>query len=171
MRRNSRSVAVLAVLAFALVGAACGGDAALTKDEYLAQANAICEAANAEFAAVSLEFANLPDASNPAEFAEPLVAEYVGQFTAVLEEELAELRALAVPEGDEDLLASIYDDLEAVLRAIPQLAAAAAAGDLSAIEQLTSNEDKGHAGLRVVASAFSDLDSRAIDYGLTVCGA
>jgi len=67
-------------------------------------------------------------------------------------------------------LASIYDDLEAVARAIPQLAAAAA-GDLAAIEQLTSQEDQGHAGLRVVATAFSDLDIRASKYGLTVCGA
>jgi hypothetical protein len=50
-------------------------------------------------------------------------------------------------------LAALYDDLEAVLRAIPQLAAAAA-GDPTAIEQLTSNEDQGHAGLRVVATAF-----------------
>ena len=90
--------------------------------------------------------------------------------TPVLEEELADLRALAAPEGDEDLLAAIYDDLEAVLRAIRQLAAAAAAGDLAAIEQLTSNEDQGHAGLRVVATAFSDLDIRAGEYGLTVCG-
>ena len=171
MGRNLRPVAVLGVLlAFALVVAACGGDQALSKDEYVAQGNAICEDANAKFEAVSLEFANLPDASNPEEFAEPLVADYVDQFTAVLEEQLADLRDLAAPEGDEDLLAALYDDLEAVLSAIPQLAAAAAAGDLAAIAQLTSNEDRGHAGLRVVASAFSDLDNQASEYGLTVCG-
>ena len=117
-----------------------------------------------------MEFANLPDASNPGEFAEPLVADFVDEFTAVIENQLADLRVLAAPEGDEDQLAAIYDDLEAVLRAIPQLAAAAAAGDLTAIEQLTSNEDQGHAGLRAVGTAFSDLDNRAAEYGLTVCG-
>ena len=169
---NLRPVAVLGLLlAFALVGAACGGDVALSKDEYVAQGNAICEDTNAQFEAIALEFANLPDASNPEEFAEPFVADFIDQITAVLEEQLADLRALAAPVGDEDLLAAIYDDLEAVVRAIPQLGAAAAAGDLDAIEQLTSQEDQGHAGLRVVATAFSDLDIRAREYGLTVCGA
>jgi len=158
------------LLAFALVVAACGGNEALSKDEYIAQGNAICEDANAQFEAINLEFANLPDASTPEEFAEPLAADFIDQFTAVLEEQLADLRALAAPEGDENLLAAIYDDLEAVLRAIPRLADAAATGDLAAIEQLTSNEDQGHAGLRVVATAFNDLDIRASEYGLTVCG-
>jgi hypothetical protein len=171
MGRNLRPVAVLSLLlAFALVVAACGGDETLSKDEYIAQGNAICEDANAQFRAVQQEFADLPDASNPEEFAEPLVANFVDQYTAVLEEQLADLRALAAPEGDENLLAAIYDDLEAVLRAIRQLAAAAAAGDVAAIEQLTSNEDQGHAGLRVVGTAFSDLGIRAGEYGLTVCG-
>ena len=169
--RNLRPFAILGLLlSFALVGAACWGDVALSKDDYITQGNAICEDANAKFDAINLEFANLPEASNPEEFAEPLVADFVDQFTAVLEEQLADLRALAAPEGDEDLLAAIYDDLEAVLRAIPQLAAAAAAGDPAAIEQLTSNEDQGHAGLRAVGTAFSDLDIRAGEYGLTVCG-
>ena len=172
MKGNLRHVAVLGfLLAFVLVGAACGDDAALSKDEYLAQANAICEDANAQFEAIALEFANLPDASNPEGFAEPWMADFIGQVTAVLEEQLADLRALAAPEGDEDRLAAIYDDLEAVTRAIPQLAAAAAAGDLDAVEQLTSQEDQGHAGLRLLAAAFSDLDSRANEYGLTVCAA
>jgi len=172
MGRNLRPVAVLGLLlAFALVGAACGGDVALSKDEYIEQGNAICEDANAQFEAIALEFANLPEPSNVEGFADPLVADFIDQFTAVLEEQLTDLRALAAPEGDENLLASIYDDLEAVARAIPQLAAAAAAGDLAAIEQLTSQEDQGHAGLRVVATAFSDLDIRAREYGLTVCGA
>ena len=171
MGRNLRPVAVLGLLlAFALVGAACGGDVALSKDEYIAQADAICEDANVQFDAINLEFANLPDPSNPEEFAGPLAADFIDQFTAVLEEQLADLRALASPKGDENLLAAIYDDLEAVLHAIRQLAAAAA-GDLEAIEQLTSQKDQGHAGLRVVATAFSDLDIRANEYGLTVCGA
>jgi hypothetical protein len=169
---NVRPVAALGLLlAFALVGAACGGDVAVSKDEYIAQADAICADANAQFDAIRVEFANLPEPSNVEGFAEPLVADFVDQFTAVLEEQVSDVRALPVPEGDEDLLATIYDDLEGVARAIRELAAAAAAGDLGAIEQLTSQEDQGHAGLRVVATAFSDLDIRANEYGFTVCGA
>jgi hypothetical protein len=168
---NPRPAAILSfLLSFGLVVAACGGDEALSKDEYLAEGNAICEDANAQFHAIQSEFANLPDASNPEEFAEPMVADFVEQYTAVLEEQLGDLRALAAPEGDEDLLAAIYDDLEAVMHAIPQLADAAAAGDPAAIEQLSSSEDQGHAGLRVVGAAFSDLSVRAGEYGLTVCG-
>ncbi len=57
MGRNLRSVAVLGLLlAFALVVTACGGDEALSKDEYIAQGNAICEDANAQFHAIQLEF-------------------------------------------------------------------------------------------------------------------
>jgi hypothetical protein len=171
MGRNLQPVAVLGLLlAFALVVAACGGDEALSKDEYVAQGNAICEDANAQFRAINSEFPDLPEPSAAEEFAEPMVADFIDQFTAVLEEQLADLRALAAPEGDENLLAAIYDDLEAVMRAIRQLGAAAAAGDLDAIEQLTSQEDQGHAGLRVVTAAFDDLDMQASEYGLTVCG-
>ena len=92
------------------------------------------------------------------------------QYTAVLEERLADRRALAAPDGDENLLAALYDGLEVVMHAIRQLAAAAAAGDLAAIEQLSSSEDRGHAGLQVVGAAFSGLSSRAGEYGLTMCG-
>ena len=172
MRRDRRPVAVLGLLlSFAVAGAACGGDTALSKEEYLAQANALCEEANAQLEAVQAEFDDLPEASDVQAFADPVVADFVERFTAVLENQLADLRALAAPEGDEDLLAGIYDDLDVVARAIPELAAAAAAGDLDAIEQLTSQEDRGHAGLRLVAAAFSDLNTRANEYGLTVCAA
>jgi len=159
------------LVAFALVVAACSSDEALSKDEYLAQGNAICEDSNAQFRAIIEEFDGLlPDASTPEEFADPLAADFVDQFTAVLEEQLANLRALAAPEGDETILAALYDDLEAVTRALPQLAAAAATGDPAAIEQLTSSGGQVHAGLQAVNVAFADLDNQAREYGLTVCG-
>ncbi len=172
MGRNLRLVAVLGLLlTFALVVAACGGDVALSKDEYIAQANAICEDTNAQLEAIFLEsVADLPDEFTPEDFAEVLVGGFLDQFTAAIEEQLADLRALAAPEGDENLLASFYDEVEAVLGAINQLADAAAAGDPAAIEQLTAGEDPGHGGLPVVAAAFDDVDMLAIEYGLTVCG-
>jgi hypothetical protein len=172
MGRNLRPVAVLGLLlAFALVVAACGGDEALSKDEYIAQGNAICEDTNAQLEAIISEsVAELPDEFTPDEFAEVLVGDFVDHFTAAIEGQLADLRDLAAPEGDENLLASFYDEVEAVLGAINQLADAAAAGDPAAIEQLTSDEDPGHGGLPVVAMAFDDVDMRAIEYGLTVCG-
>lgn len=170
MGRNPRTAAVMGfLLVFALVVAGCGGDEALSKDAYIAQANAICEDSNARQEAISLEFyGDLPEDSTPEEFAH-VFAEFIGQVTAVMEGQLADLRDLAPPEGDEELLAALYDDLEALLGALNQLADAAAAGDPAAIEQVASREDPGHGGLRMASTAFDELDKRAIEYGLTVC--
>ncbi|MGI9586478.1 MAG: hypothetical protein ACR2N7_12900 [Acidimicrobiia bacterium] len=172
MGRSVHPVAVLGLLlALTLVVAACGGDVALSKDEYIAQGNAICEDTKARLQAEFLEaVADLPDGFSPEEFAEVLYGGFLDQYTAAIEQQLVDVRALAAPEGDEDLLASLYDDVEEVLGAINQVADAAAAGDPSAIEQLTASEDPGHGGLAVVSAAFDDVDMRAIDYGLTVCG-
>ncbi|MCL1595296.1 MAG: hypothetical protein M3132_13185 [Actinomycetia bacterium] len=159
------------LVAFALVVAACGGDEALSKDEYIAQANAICANTNTQLEAVASEtFADLPDEPTPEEIAEVLVDVFIDQFTAALEAQLADLRALAAPEGDANLLAAFFDEVEVVLAGINQVADAAATGDPAAIEQLTASEDSGKGGLRVVATAFSEVDKRAIEYGLTVCG-
>ena len=158
-------------LVFALAVAGCGGDDALSKDEYIAQANAICEDTYTHLEAVFAEsVADLPAEFTPEEFADVLVGGFLDQYTAAIEDQLADLRALAAPEGDEILLASFYDEVEAVLGAIDQLADAAAAGDPTAIEQLTAREDPGHSGLPVVSAAFEDVDMRAMEYGLTVCG-
>jgi hypothetical protein len=170
MRKNRRSVAVLGLLlALALVATACAGDEALSKDEYIAQGNAICEDYSAQLEAISSEFyADLPEDSTPEDFAE-VFGKFIGQVTAVFEGQLADMRDLAAPEGDEELLAALYDDLEAVLGALNQLADAAATGDPATIEQLASREDPGHGGLRMASTAFDEVDMRAIEYGLIVC--
>jgi len=172
MERNPHSVAVVGLLlVFALAVAGCGGDDALSKDEYIAQGNAICENTYSHLEAKFAEaVADLPAEFTSEEFADVLVGGFLDQYTAAIEEQLADLRALAAPVGDEILLASFYDKVEAVLGAINQLADAAAAGDPSAIEQLTAREDPGHGGLPVVSAAFDDVDRQAIEYGLTVCG-
>ncbi len=161
------------LLAFALVGAACAGDEALSKDEYIAQGNAICEDTNGRFEVLFSEFfADLTEESTLEEFAEMFVGDFADQFTAVIEDELTDLRDLAAPEGDEDLLAALYDDVEAVLGAINQLADDAAAGDPAAIERLAAretDEDPSHGFLRVAATAFDEVDKQVIEYGLTMC--
>jgi len=170
MGKNLRPVAVLGLLlALALLGAACAADEALSKDEYIAQGNAICEDANARFEAISSEFyADLPEDSTPEKFVE-VFSEFIDEVTAVMEGHLADLRDLAAPEGDEELLAALYDDIDAVMGALNELADAAAAGDPEAIEQLASREDPGHGGLRIASTAFDEVDEQAIEYGLNVC--
>ena len=158
-------------LVLALVVAGCGGDDALPKDEYIAQANAICENTRADLEASFAESAaDLSADFTPEELADVLLGGFLDQYIAAIEEQLVDLRALAAPEGDEILLASFYDEVEAVLGAIEQLADDAAAGEPSAIEQLTAREDPGHSGLPAVSAAFDDVDKRGIEYGLTVCG-
>ncbi len=158
------------LLAFVLLGAACGGDEALSKDEYIAQANAICEDSNAQVEAIAAEFfADVPEEPTPDEFAELPVGDYVDQYTDVFESQLADLRDLAAPEGDEDLLAALYDDVEARLRAVNALVAEAEAGDPVAIERLTSPEELTHGRLRAASTAFDEVDERATEYGLTGC--
>lgn len=158
-------------LVLALAVAGCGGDDALPKDEYIAQANAICENTFADLEASFAESAaDLPANYTPEELAEVLLGGFLDQYIAAIEEQLVALRDLAAPAGDEILLASFYDEVEAVLGAIEQLSTAAAAGDLSAIEQLTARQDPGHGGLPAVSAAFDDVDKRAVDYGLTECG-
>lgn len=159
------------LLVFAVAVAACGGEDALSKGEYIAQANAICENTFADLEALFAESAaDLSADSTSEELAEVLLGGFLDQYIAAIEDQLVDLRALAAPEGDEVLLASFYDEVEAVLGAIDQLASAAAAGDPSAIEQLTARQDPGHGGLPAVSAAFDDVDKRAIEYGLTVCG-
>ena len=172
MEQRMRRFGILGpLLAFALVGAACGGNEALSKDEYIAQANAICEDANSQIEAIAAEFfADVPEEPTPAEFAELPVGDYVDQYTAVIEAQLADLRDLAAPEGDEDLLAALYDDVEAMLRAVNGLVAEAEAGDPAAIERLTSPEELTHGRPRAASTAFDEVDARATEYGLTACG-
>ena len=147
------------LVAIALVTAACGGDDALSRDEYIAQGNAICEDSNAQIEAIFLEvFADFPEEPTPQQLAE-VAHDITDQMTPIIEGQLADLRDLAAPEGDEDLLAALFDDVEAVLDELNQVADDAVAGDPAAIELIASDEDP-----------FDEVNTRAIEYGLTVCG-
>ncbi len=144
------------LVAIALVAGGCGDDAeALTKDEYLQRANAICAASNAQADLIFLEVtADLPDEPTPQQVNEAVV-EIGTRTTPIIEAQLDDLRALRAPEGDEDTLAVLFDDVEAAQEEFVQLAEDAAAGDQAAFRA----EDP-----------FADVDQRAIQYGLTVCG-
>ncbi len=156
LTRMSRSGMSGLVVAIALVAGACGDDAeALTKEEYIEQANAICAASNAQAELIFEEVtADLPDEPTPQQVAEAVV-EIGTRSTPIIEAQLDDLRALRAPEGDEDTLAALFDDVEAAQEEFIQLAEDAAAGDQAAFRE----EDP-----------FADVDQRAIQYGLTVCG-
>ena len=156
-----RHAALLAILVtVGLVAAACGSDEALTKAEYIEQGNAICANSNAPIELVFEEvFADVPLDPTQQQLVEAFVGITAG-ITPLLEAELVDLRELAAPKEDEDTLELLWDDLEAVLVEINQLAEDAAAGDQAALDRIDSEED----------DPFADVDRRAIQYGLTVCG-
>ena len=152
--RDSGFLAIL--VAVGLVAGACGdGDEALSKAEYVEQANAICAASNAQEELIFEEVtADLPDEPTSQQVAEAVV-EIGTRMTPIIEAQLDDLRALRAPEGDEDTLAVFFDDVEAAQEEFIQLAEDAAAGDEAAFRA----EDP-----------FADVNRRAIQYGLTVCG-
>ncbi len=152
--RDSGFLAVL--VAVGLVAGACGnGDEALSKADYVEQANVICAASNAQAELIFEEVtADLPDEPTPQQVSEAVV-EIATRMTPIIEAQLDDLRALRAPEGDEDTLAVLFDDVEAAQEEFIQLTEDAAAGDQAAFRE----EDP-----------FADVNQRAIQYGLTVCG-
>lgn len=156
--RHSAFLAIL--VAVGLVAGACGDGETLTKAEYIEQGNAICADGNAQLDPIFEEvFADFPDEPTQQQLVDEVVGIVAG-ITPIIEAQLADLRELAAPKEDEDTLELLFDDVEAVLEEINQLADDVAAGDQAAIDLIESEE----------FDPFADVNRRAVQYGLTVCG-
>jgi hypothetical protein len=142
--------AALAVLVASALAASCGGGGGdpLTKEEYIAEADAICKDANEQI-----------DALGEPQSAED-IAEFAEQAVAIGEEQLAKLRALRPPEADEATLNGAYELIEQQLDLARQLGPAAEEGDLARIQELVAE------GQRI----NDEADQIAADYGLEECG-
>lgn len=97
-----------------------------------------------------------PDLPTQQELVESVVGITAG-ITPIIEAQLVDLRELAAPNEDEDTLELLFDDLEAVLVEINQLADDVAAGDQAAFDLMQS------------VDSFADVNRRAVQYGLTAC--
>lgn len=155
-RTTRGSLAALTVLlTFALAG--CGGSdsdggsegsddeptseaAAITKDELIEQGNAICEAGNAEIAAASADI----DTTDP----EAITTAITDVVIPNIRGQIADLRALGYPEGDEETLEGIYSEAESVL-----------------------DEAEADPSLMTSDAVFDETNTALVDYGLTTCGA
>ena len=160
---HTTTIAALAVGASLLV-TACGDDTeALSKPDFVAQANAICQVTNDQldpiFDAVWAETDEI-DRDDPANQLLPFVRfhEAMQQVVPIVEQQLADIRALAPPAGDEQLIDELLDDQEAAIAEFATLMAAAADGDEAAMAALDGDDP------------FDDIDRRARNYGLTACG-
>jgi hypothetical protein len=117
-----------------------GGDDAPTKEEFVADANQVCEEGNTELDAAAEQVfgKDRPTAEDEGTFiTETLVPNVQGQID--------EIRDLGAPEGDEDEINGILEDAEAAL------------SDLEANPTFEGGDP------------FADVNRRLADYGLTTC--
>jgi len=141
MGNRAGLLCVVAALAGGLLIAGCGGgdDETLTKEEYIQRADQICQEGNDEIEAAA-EDVELQDLTK-------FITETVVPKT---EEQIAKIRELPIPEGDEQTLNSIYDRVEEAIQKFKD--------DPGSLADLASGN---------IAPGVEE-DSRA--YGFKVCG-
>ena len=145
----------LAVGLLSLAIAGCSGDddendgGGLSKEDYIAQADAICQDAEAR----EME-AGLPPPGGPID--SPRLQK---EIVAIARDTLADLEALEPPEGDEEDVAKIVSAVERVADTREKQFKAARAGDSGAETEAESD----------FFTASQDLGASAGAYGLTSC--
>lgn len=156
---------ITSVLVCGLAASACGSDdpEPLAKPEFIAQANAICEATNEELAAVFEEIwavaddVDLDDPDNELLMFSRWDAA-MDEVVPIVDGQLDDIRALAPPAGDEELIETLLVDQGTAVAEFAGLMEAAANGDESAMAALEADDP------------FAEINQRARAYGLTACG-
>ena len=160
--RNIAKFIVPALAALAFAAAGCGGNdetttvagasgatgvsgAPLTQDEFIAQADAICKSANQDIEQQANDVfgGGQPTAADVEQFANAVLVPN-------LQDQVDQLRALTPPEGDEDQINAMIDDLDS------------AASQVEDDPSLLQGSDN--------SGPFADVNQQAEDYGLKVCG-
>lgn len=157
MRHLSAMVLLFALLLLSVAIAGCGGDdddgSGLSKEDYIARADAVCTDANEKEIALGTPAAG--DREHP-KYKEP---RFQRKFLAIGRETLADLRKLEPPEGDEDEVAKIISSLERLYAALADRFAALRADDGPAATAAISAYDL----------AYTDVGSAAGGYGIVAC--
>lgn len=161
------------VLAAILIAAGCGGsssstteaetsadaDGALSKDEWIERADAICLATGERLGPLSEASGALLERPETDETLSRL-AHYTRVAAGEVETELEELRELKPPTGDEDAIDAILDGAEA------NQALVAGYGDAIESDDFDRYQALQHRAQRLKAQ----VGARARAYGLQVCG-
>jgi hypothetical protein len=163
-----RTKPILTIAAAATAGlliTACGDDVtALSKPEFIAQANTICQISNDKvepiFNAVyeGIEDVDFDDPENELLFIVRF-DDAMDVVKPIFDKQLEDIRALEPPKEDKQLIETLIADQQATLDKFEADIAAAATGDQAALLALDTEEDP-----------FDDINRRAREYGLTVCG-
>lgn len=141
------ALAVTLGLAAAIPVACGGGDDRLSQAEFQQRANAICERYDAKISA-------LGSPSTPEE-----IPAFVQKGIPLIEQGLAELRALNPPEDVEDDYNRMLDETEKAIPAARKLSEAAADNDAAAVQE----------ALQEGQQADAASDRIATQLGLTGC--
>ena len=122
---------------------------AITRADYVNQANAICQTMNERIEALG------EPGEDPAE-----LVEMFGQSGVIMSDVLAKLRALPMPVGEESALAAVYAKVDVLRADLDQLIAAIQAGDEHKAIAMATKLEKDQKAANDASNA----------YGLTVCG-
>jgi hypothetical protein len=139
--------ALAATLVLALVSAGCGSSskssttAALSRPQFLAQGNAICERGNQSFAAADKALGNQPSRAQITTFV-------TSTFAPDIQSQIDDLRALAAPSADKTTVSNMLD-----------------------VAQTDLNKIKSNPALLAGGSGFAEFAHLAHPYGLTACAA
>jgi hypothetical protein len=160
---RTTSIALAATLAGGVALAACGDDAAaLSKEDFIAAADAICQTATDEQDPIlEAAFDELDEASADTQAFAVAIDEAFDEIGPLVDQQVADIRALAPPEADAEMIDSILDDVESGIDEQLATFEAAAGGDEEALAVLESNS----------YDPTGDANRRAREYGLVVCGA
>jgi hypothetical protein len=142
-----RVAVALVTGALALAASACGGEDALSEEEFQKQGNAICLKYDQQ----------IEDISTPTSVEE--VPAYVNKALPIVERQIEDMKELSPPEEDQETFDSMIEEAEKTVQAGRELGEAAEAKDDAAIEQALNEGN----------TASDRADEHATTLGLTDC--
>lgn len=142
-----RVAVALVAGALALGTSACGGEDALSEEEFQKQGNAICAKYDQQ----------IEDISTPTSVEE--VPAYVNKALPIVERQIEDMKELSPPEEDQETFDSMIEEAEKTVQAGRELGEAAEAKDDAAIEQALNEGN----------TASDRADEHATTLGLTDC--
>jgi hypothetical protein len=140
-------LALSAALAASLALGACGGSA-LSKDEYVKQADAICKSFDAKQK-------KLPQPKSISDF-----ADLTKKAKPLIEDQIKQLRGLKAPDSIKKQTNQAYDLLDQQVPKLDELSAAAKKNDTAKIQQVAVSAGK----------LSAQANAKAKEIGLKVCG-
>jgi hypothetical protein len=158
MRRAPALTMLLGVIALSLGLSACGGDdedegaeEALTKEEYIAQGNQICERFTDEIDQLGAE--TFPKRVEQGQPSPQQLSTFAAGIVPIIEQAKADLQELPAPEGDEEQLDAFFAAVDDAVAQYQQ-----AADNPQEAQQIFAGDPPGEA------------QEIADEYGLTACG-